>query len=293
MKIIPFKIPKTDKDSILLQEDSVPHFYDKLHQHSEVQITLILKSHGTLLAGDYIGNFEPNDVYLIGSNIPHVFKNEQEYYDDEQLGAHMITVFFDSDSFGKDFLNLPEASSIKSFITGLTNCYKLTGLLEEQIKQQIQEVFQLEGFDRLLLLLNMFNSMTKSTEIVKLSNFKAARSYDASEGKRMNDILTFTINHYHRKITIEEVAQVANMTPEAFCRYFKVRTRKTYLNFLNEIRITNACKLLINKDLTIAEISSSSGFNNLSNFNRIFKKVTKLTPTTYLLKSQMQMGKKK
>ncbi|MCO4291954.1 AraC family transcriptional regulator [Solitalea sp. MAHUQ-68] len=292
MKIIPFKIPKTEKDSFLLQEDHVSHFYDKLHQHSEVQLTLMLKSEGTLIAGDFIGSFYVDDLYLIGSNLPHVFKNEDRFYQNGKTEAHMISVFFDKESFGKDFLLLPETAGIRSFIYGLTNCYKITGETAERIKQKMLQLFKLEGFDRMLHLLSIINLMATSTEIVKLSNFKASKSYDASEGKRMNDILTFSIKQFHRKITIEEIAQVANMTPEAFCRYFKVCTRKTYLNFLNEIRITNACKLLINKDLTIAEISANSGFNNLSNFNRIFKKVTGLTPSLYLLKSQLQKARK-
>lgn len=284
MKIIPFKIPKTDKNSFVLQVDDVPYFYDKLHQHSEAQLTVLFKGEGTLIAGDYIGNFFPDDVYLIGSGLPHVFKNEERYYKNETLKAYSTTVFFDINSFGKDFLKLPETANIRNFIAELNNCYKVEGKTGQLIKQKMIEIFQLEGFNRLLKLLDMLNLLTESTELRKLSNFKVSRDFDASEGKRMNDILSFTINESSRKITIEEVAQIANMTPEAFCRYFKVRTRKTYLNFLNEIRISNACKLLINKDLTIAEISANSGFTNISNFNRFFKKIKGTTPSAFLAK---------
>lgn len=292
MKIIPFKIPKTDKDSFVLQEDLGAHFYDKLHQHSEAQLTVLYKSEGTLIAGDYIGNFYPGDVYLMGFNLPHVFKNEEKYYQNEELTAYSTTVFFDLNSFGKDFLQLPEASGIKAFITALNNCYKVEGETAKLIRLKMKEIFQLDGFNRLLKLLEIINLLSKADEIKKLSNFKASRDYDASEGKRMNDILSFTIKESARKIMIEEVAQIANMTPEAFCRYFKVRTRKTYLNFLNEIRISNACKLLINKDLTIAEISANSGFTNISNFNRFFKKTKGITPSAFLAKYQKKMTKK-
>jgi len=284
MKSIPFKIPKTEKDSFLLQADYVPHFYDKLHQHPEAQLTLIHKSEGTLIAGDYIGNFYPDDMYVIGSNLPHVFKNEEHYYENEEPQAYSTTVFFDINSFGRDFLNLPETANIRSFIAGLNNCYKVEDTTHKLMKQKMIEIFQLEGFDRLIKFLEILNLLSKSTEIKKLSNFITSRDYDAPEGKRMNDVLSFTFKESHRNITIREVAQIANMTSEAFCRYFKMRTRKTYMNFLNEIRVSNASKLLINKDLTIANISANSGFTNLSNFNRFFKKVTGLTPTAYLIK---------
>ena len=124
-------------------------------------------------------------------------------------------------------------------------------------------------------------AMTK-VNLKPLSVSSHNRDYSNREGKRMNEILQFTFRESHRKIYIDEVADVANLSTEAFCRYFKLRTRKTYTGFLNEVRISHACKLIIEKDLGIQEICHQSGFSNLSNFNRIFKKVTGKTPTTYL-----------
>jgi len=129
--------------------------------------------------------------------------------------------------------------------------------------------------------LKILNLISKSDDLKKLSGEREYKNYNEKEGKRMNDVLQFTFKESNRQIKIEEVAEIAHLTPEAFCRFFKVRTRKTYINFLNEVRISNACKLLMNKEESISEICFKVGFNNLSNFNRIFKRLTNYSPGEY------------
>src|SRR6476469_1513991 len=108
MKILPFKIPKATQESFRLQEDHEFHFYDYLHQHPETQLTLILSSEGKVIAGDYIGTFKPGDVFLIGPNLPHVFRNDSKYYESSATkDAHSVSVFFELQSFGEDFLSMP------------------------------------------------------------------------------------------------------------------------------------------------------------------------------------------
>src|SRR5687768_13178933 len=116
MKILPFKIPKTSQESFRLQEDHETHFYDYLHQHPEVQLTLILSSEGKVIVGDFIGTFKPGDIFLIGANLPHVFRNDRKYYEDTtQKEAHSLTVFFEWQAFGEKFLSLPELSNLNDF----------------------------------------------------------------------------------------------------------------------------------------------------------------------------------
>jgi len=124
--------------------------------------------------------------------------------------------------------------------------------------------------------------LSNSSELTPLSVTAPQESYNQNEGKRMNDILQFTFEQSHRKIYIEEVAQIANLSTEAFCRYFKTRTGKTYTHFLNEVRVSNACKMLIDKEVNIQEVCYNSGFSNLSNFNRTFKKIAGKPPTKYI-----------
>ena len=116
MKALSFNIPKTERQSFLLQLDDMPHFYDRLHYHPEWQITLITKSEGTLFVGNSVSRFEEGDILVIGSNVPHLLKNDEAYYQDLNLGAQSWSIFFGEDTFGADFLETPELQSIKKFL---------------------------------------------------------------------------------------------------------------------------------------------------------------------------------
>ena len=283
MKVVSFSVPKISKQAFRFQDDQLPYFYDKLHQHPEIQIMLILKSEGTLIAGDYVGRFEPDELYIIGSGQAHVFRNDDIYYQPKsRLKAHSYSIYFDENYFGEHFWQLDEMESVRNFSKRAERGLKVTGTSKEVVTNLIQLLLQQKGLEKLLSFFQVLNKLTNTKELKPLSVSSHNPDYSNREGKRMNEILQFTFRESHRKIYIDEVADIANLSTEAFCRYFKMRTRKTYTNFLNEVRISNACKLIIQKDLSIQEICWQSGFSNLSNFNRIFRKVTGRTPTTYL-----------
>lgn len=282
MKILPFKIPKTSNESFRLQVDDNKYFYDYLHQHPEAQLTAILSSEGKVIAGDYIGNFKPGDVFLIGPNLPHVFRNDQKYYKDEtDQRAQSITVFFEWQSFGDKFLALPELKGLHEFSKLSERGLAIRDPLGARVKQLIQKMFQKNEMDRLIILLKILNLLTNSSEKEPLASSGAYSDYDENDGKKLGDVYRFTMREYHRKIQLEEIAEVAHMTTNSFCRYFKKRTRKSYIDFLTEIRIGQAKKLLQQGDLSISQISYEVGFNNLSNFNRKFKEVCSITPTEF------------
>ena len=121
------------------------------------------------------------------------------------------------------------------------------------------------------------------SETKPLSSFLDEKMYSDNEGKRMRDVMDYTLSNFTKKIELEDIADVANMTANAFCRYFKQRTNKTFFTFLNELRIETACKLLKNKEYSIIEVSEKSGFKNISNFNRKFKELKGRTPSNYRL----------
>ncbi|MDF1518745.1 MAG: AraC family transcriptional regulator, partial [Lutibacter sp.] len=143
---------------------------------------------------------------------------------------------------------------------------------------KINSYSKYKQFTAFLDILSLISEAEKET----LSSLINLKKYDGDEGKRMSDIFQYTMNNFHKEVTLDNVADIANMTPNAFCRYFKQRTNKTFVNFLIDIRIGNACKLLTkNNDLNITEISYKSGFNNLANFNRKFKSIKGVTPSDY------------
>ena len=135
--------------------------------------------------------------------------------------------------------------------------------------------------ERFIVLLELLKLLSKN-KYITLSSFIYEKQYTAIEGKRMQDVMEYTINNYHKNISLVAIATVSAMTKNAFCKYFKKRTNKTYFRFLTELRIENACKLLLsNEDYSVAEVAEKSGFNNISNFNRQFKSVKLKNPSSF------------
>lgn len=283
MKVIPFKVPQTRNEAFRTQTDRLPHFYDKLHQHHETQITWIEQSEGTLIAGDYVGRFEPGDVYIIGSDQAHVFRNDDSFYHDgNNTEAKSLSIYFDETYLGETFWQLEELESVRRFFQEASRSYKIIGSHKEQVKSMISLMISQQGLEKIISFLNLLKLLAGSGDLQPLSVAAGMETYNHNEGRRMNDILQFTFKESHRKIYIDEVAKIAHLSPEAFCRYFKTRTGKTFTNFLNEVRVSNACKLIINRDFSVADVCYKSGFSNVSNFNRAFKKVTGKTPSKYV-----------
>ncbi|WMI65232.1 AraC family transcriptional regulator [Aestuariibaculum sp. YM273] len=278
MKVLPFKIPKPENEALVYQEERLRVLYDQLHQHSEIQISYVEKGAGTLIVGDTINDFSPNDILVLGSDVPHVFRTDVNFSEETVV----YTLFFDRNCFGKHFFDLPDLESIHDFFTDseygmkiLTRKNKLTKLF---LKLKNQNKVQ-----RIGTLLRIIDHITKA-EKTAISSFVYKKKYTDDEGKRMNDVFNYAMENYMEPITLEEISEVANMSKNAFCRYFKKRTNKTFFQFLIEIRIENACKLIYNNpDHSISSISELCGFQNTANFNRKFKEIKGVTPSHFRL----------
>jgi len=279
MKVLPFKIPKPENDTLVVQEDRATMLYDKLHQHQEIQISLIKKGEGSFIIGDYVGEFSQGNIFIIGENLPHVFHNDPS--DGE---VHMISLFFMKSSYGDHFFDLPEFKSLNPLFQASNMGIQLKDP-SEKLVYSMDRITLASKLNRFISFMEILQAISKET-MPTLSSAIHRKSYGEEEGKRMRDIFEFSINNFDQNISLNQVAGIANMTPNAFCRYFKQRTNKTYINFLLDIRIGNACKLLTKKtDLSIAEISYKSGFNNLTNFNRKFKSIKGITPSEFRKKT--------
>ncbi len=276
MKVLPFKIPKPEDVSLYMQRDAGSSFYDKLHQHKEIQISVILKGEGTYIIGDCVGEFKPNDVYVLGENLPHVFKSDTT----EGNEAEMISLFFSKNCYGRDFFKLSEFDHFQPFLNDAILGIEVLSNKDE-LREGLMDIEQSTKFKQFSSFLNVLDLIATSKHRT-LSSLINLKKYNGDEGKRMSDIFQYTMENFNKEITLNDVSDIANMTPNAFCRYFKQRTTKTFVNFLIDIRIGHACKLLAKKtDLSITEISYKSGFNNLANFNRKFKAIKGITPSEY------------
>ena len=276
MKVVPFQIPKNTEEAFRVQVDDLPHLYNHLHQHPEIQLTLIKESNGTLVAGDYVGPFHAGDVFVIGGNQPHVFRNDEKFFK-KRSKAVAITIFFDETTFGENFWLLEEMKSLQQFLKNSSGGFRITGRKKKSLAEKLISIVNAKGIDRLIIFLEILKLLTTRKEMHSLATPVIQRNIKSYDGSRLNKVIEFTFKEFQRPITLKEVADLANLTPEAFCKYFKTRTRKTYINFLNEIRVNHACRLLT-EDKSISAICYDCGFMNLSNFNRIFKKIKQVSP---------------
>ncbi|WP_028374732.1 AraC family transcriptional regulator [Leeuwenhoekiella sp. MAR_2009_132] len=278
MKVLPFKIPKPGKEALVYQEDREHFFYDKLHEHEEIQISYIVKGSGSLILGDTINEYQENDILIIGEHIPHVFRSDRNT-DDLSI---MYTLFFTKNSFGNEFFKLTDLSEIDSFFDQSEYGIKVTSYKNKLLKKfnKLKHQNRIERIANLLQILEIILRAEKKP----LSSFVYHKKYTEVEGKRMSDVFQYTLDHFKENITLETIAEKANMSKNAFCRYFKKRTNKTFLQFLIELRIEYACKLLYKeKELPVAEVSERCGFQNIANFNRKFKEIKAMTPTQFRL----------
>ena len=276
MKVLPFQIPKPEHDALIYQEDKELVFYDKFHQHEEIQVSYIAEGEGTLVVGDTINYYKKGDILAIGSNLPHVFKSDTS----TNTPSEMLTLFFSNDAFGASFFELEELRELKPFFKKVNYGFKASPK-SKKLKSFFLQLHESSKLQRFIILLEVLKSLSKS-KTQALSSFIYDKKYTDSEGKRMRDVMDYTMQNYHHQISLNDVAQVSAMTKNAFCKYFKKRTNKSYFTFLNELRIENACKLLVaNEDYSIAEVADKSGFNNISNFNRQFKSVKNMVPSEY------------
>ncbi|CAL2076816.1 AraC family transcriptional regulator [Tenacibaculum dicentrarchi] len=277
MKVLPFKIPKTKNLGLIYEEDKGPFFYDKFHQHEEIQMCYVVKGEGTLIVGDTVNEYKANDILVIAGNQPHVFKSDNSKIKE----SFMISLFFTKKSFGDNFFELDDFKEIAGFFNTVKNSFRVKSN-QNKIKKLFLKLQGEKDLMKFIIFLKIIKLILKS-EITSLSTFVYEKKYTDNEGKRMRDIMDYTLSNFNKKIELDDIAAVANMTSNAFCRYFKQRTNKTFFTFLNELRIETACKLLQNRDYSIIEVSEKAGFKNISNFNRKFKELKHKTPSNYRL----------
>ncbi|GGF47158.1 helix-turn-helix domain-containing protein [Echinicola rosea] len=282
MKPLLFKIAKTNEEAVRILQEDYPYFYDKLHYHVETQFMVIVEGEGTYFIGDAIGNFKAGDVFMLGPNLPHFFRSAQPYYDAQStLHSRNISVLFALESMGERMLGLSEFHSVKELLERSKRGLKLEGDIRRKMFSAAHKMAKKEGLERIIHLFKYLHKLSTSDELTPLSHINFEPEPLPADTKKINRVIHFIMENFSRDIAVSDAANVANLSINAFCRYFKTHTRKTFSQFLNEIRIGQACKLLIAGGLSVKEVAFQSGYVNISYFNRQFKQITGLTPSQY------------
>jgi AraC-like DNA-binding protein len=285
MKVLPFTLLVPDDKSVISEQVELPHFYPYLHRHDEFQITWIQKGEGTLITGNNMHTFEAGDVFMIGANLPHLFKSNPEYFvADSGKQIKACSLYFNPKGKMESLFNLPEMRDLKTFLENNKHGFKIPKEHTQHIADKLLMVHQSVGTGLLFQFLELFDNFIAMADAGPLCADIYSSDISENEGIRLSNILNYIMQNYHTSITLENVSDVAYMTPPAFCRYFKKHTGRKFISFLNEVRINEACKNLISgrKSDCISGIAYNAGFNSITNFNRVFKNVTGISPKDYI-----------
>jgi AraC-like DNA-binding protein len=275
------KLPVSTDASFLYKKLDVDYFPNPWHFHKEYELVLIDRSSGTRFIGDNVCHFEDGDLCLIGSNIPHLYRNGEEYYaKNSKLKANSIFIHFTKDFLGNHFFDIPEMKMIQRLLEKSSLALDIHGKTKKIIVNKLHNMEDEKPLQRLLSLLEILGILSQSSDLKPLlsAGFLANNSGDSD---KVNHVFQFIMKNYTEEIYVQEIASKLNMSVAAFSRYFKHHTRKTFSDYVTEIRISHACRLLMENNLSISEISYRSGFDNLSNFYRHFKKTIGIVPKDY------------
>lgn len=286
MKVVQFAVPLSN-DSIILEEDVLPYFYNHFHRHEEMQITLVIRGEGTLIIDNYTKRFSAGDIYMISANQPHIFRSDQSYFDEmKEDSVAALHLYFDAKALLGIAGNLPEMEELKHFISAITHGIQVPEENAMAVKTAMQKIADRNGLPRLLQFMKLLHYLsTQLKEYTSLSSGSNRETIPLAESVRINKIYQYTMQHYTHDISLDQVSEVCHMTPQAFCKYFKKHTSKTYITFLQEIRINAACvKIIRGETEAISAVAFATGFNSAINFNKVFKKITGLSPTEYARK---------
>lgn len=267
--------------SFSVRRDRVPFINSRWHYHPEIELIYFKEGTGTQFIGDSIKPFRSGDVILVGSNLPHYWSFDDKYFDPGVEQPNVFVAHFCDYFWGKEFLSIPENLPLKNILEVARRGIQVGGKTREYVGYLLEEMLASDGCRKVLLLLEALISISNSDNFGILSSIGFQPNIRETENDRINSIYQYSLANYKRKIQMEEVAAIAYMSPNSFCRFFKSKTRKTYSNFLIEIRVGIACKLLIENKLSIKQICYESGFNNFASFHKYFKNITSKTPLNY------------
>ena len=277
MKAILEKISHDRNRSFALFEFQSRRFNCPFHYHPEIELTLIAGSSGHRYVGDHVGRFAPGDLVLMGPDLPHMYINDATFSGQ----ARSIVLQFLPDCLGTDFFRLGELKGVRHLLERSRVGLAFHGRTRDKVAPLLMQMNGLEGIARLLALLNILEILARSKEFRVLASPTYSPSLALYQGERINRVCEFVSRKFKEGITQSEAARTARMSAPSFSRFFRRATNRTFRAFLNEVRIGHASHLLLETDQTVAEVCYDSGFGNLSNFNRQFLKLRKVSPRAY------------
>jgi AraC-like DNA-binding protein len=273
------------ENSIVVKGDDIA-WNNPWHYHPEIEILYCVKGKGTNFIGNSIRSIEEGELLVLGKNLPHTRQRDKVYYQENATEKpESIVIQFRDDFLGENFFNVQEFAHIRSLLNQATLGLKFFGRTLAEVTQRLKQIKSMNATSSILELLAILDLLARSEEFIKLNSVNYIIDAHEKSSQKINRVYHYTIEHFREPISLRDVSTLTNHSPASFCRYFKTRTRKSYFQYLTEIRIGYACELLREGNKDITRICFASGFNNLSNFHKQFKKVVRLTPSEYRYQS--------
>jgi AraC-like DNA-binding protein len=276
-------------EQILLNEDEsffIGIFQDNLdksiwHYHNNFEISFITEGSGKRIVADSIEDFQPGDLVFLGRNLPHVWIADKDSRMLSNRTLEMVFLQFTSNVLNPQFLALPEFKQVARALSLSERGIHIVGQTLNEVSELMLQMPYLPSFERMMHFLRIMDIIGKSTSLIHLASKDYMKARFTSGNKRIAAIHDYLMNNYREEVNLQRLAETVNMAEGSLCRFFKQNTGMTIFEYLNKIKTEFACKLLMNNDLNILEVCLDSGFNNLSHFNKQFRKSTGTTPTEY------------
>ena len=281
MKANFIKLKKPIGQAFHIRKDKLTHFNDKWHFHDMLELVVILKGHGKRFVGDSIETFSKGDVILVGENLSHVWKSTPpKNINSSKKKCAAIIIQFPSNFLGNKFLELPESFRIRELFKNAERGISFLNETGKKMTDKVEKLLEFNGMERLLSFLDILNFASKSNDYKLLATpfFKESL---CNNDLKINKVFEYIMDNFSNPITLDEVAETVSMNKTAFCRYFKNRTKKTFSSFLNQIRISHACKLIREENYGITEAAYLCGYNSPSHFNKQFRLIKKISPSKF------------
>lgn len=276
------KITPPRESSFSLTHTVGPNFGRIWHFHPELELHYTVRGKGVRFIGDNVDNFAEGELILLGKNLPHTWRCDECFYqNDPEMNVEAIVLQFLPDCLGKGFYELPETFLLSKLFEKAKQGLIIEGETRAAVIQLLHLAKEAEGLSRLITFISILKVLAESSEFNTIASAHAFYKSSEKENIRLNNIYTYTLANFRREISLQEVAGISNLSVTSFCRYFKMMTKKPYYDFLIELRVSHACRMLIENKFPIEVVCFDCGFNNVSNFYRHFKKVTGITPMEY------------
>lgn len=279
-------VPRSEQCSFAMREFKLPSFSSPWHFHPEIELTYVIQSRGRRFVGDHVASFRPGDLVLVGANLPHFWHNDIGARRDKSQ-AHSFVIQFREDCLGAEFFSLPELAGVRRLLSAARRGLQFTGRTRDAVAAIMLDMRKHSGISQLIDLLNILKLLALAEEPTVLSSAGFDPRLDERAGERINRAYEHVFRNFTNRLDYEDIAKEAGMSQSAFCHYFRKLTGRTLSDFVREVRLGHARKLLIETDEGIAQVAYASGYESISNFNQHFRTVVGASPNKYRQEHQV------